>query len=91
MPDTLSTYPYVVVRLACTMCSRKGSYRLARLAEKYGAQVDMRQLLEFLAGDCAYWGRPRHPYRPGCGAYFCDLESGKPPDLPRPKLKVVGR
>ena len=51
MTDTLASYPYVIVRLACTMCSRKGSYRLARLAEKYGAQIDMRQLLEFLGKD----------------------------------------
>jgi hypothetical protein len=62
MPDSLASYPHVIVRLACTVCSRKGSYRLARLAEKYGVQIDMRQLLEHLAGDC---GRPRHPYRPG--------------------------
>jgi hypothetical protein len=91
MAETLSGYPYVIVRLACTECSRTGSYRLARLAEKYGAQIDMLQLLEFLAGDCRYWGRPRHPIHKGCGAYFCDLESGKPPDLPGPRLRAVGR
>jgi hypothetical protein len=46
MADTLATLPYVVVRLACTMCSRTGSFRLARLADKYGAEIDMRQLLQ---------------------------------------------
>ncbi len=81
MSDTLATYPYVTVRMACSMCSRRGQYRLARLAAKYGAEIDMQDLLEYLAGDCAYW-RPRHPYQKGCGAYFCDLGSGRPPDLP---------
>jgi len=90
MADTLATYPFVLVRLACTQCSRKGSYRLARLAEKYGAQIEMRQLLEYLAGDCRDW-RPRHPFRPRCAAYFCDLGSGRPPDLPGPRLKLVAR
>jgi hypothetical protein len=73
------------------MCSRKGSYRLARLADKYGSEIDMRELLEFLAGDCRYW-RPRHPGIEGCGAHFCDLGSGRPPDLPpgaSPRLRVV--
>lgn len=67
--------------MACTFCNRQGQYRLARLAAKYGAEIDMKELLERLARDCAYW-RPRHPYRQGCGAHFCDLGSGKPPDLP---------
>jgi hypothetical protein len=37
------------------MCSRRGQYRLARLAAKYGAEIDMRDLLEYLAGDCKWW------------------------------------
>jgi hypothetical protein len=81
MPDTLANYPYVAVRLDCTMCSRGGAYRLARLADKYGAEIDMRDLLALLAGDCKYW-RPRHPGVPGCGARFPDLEARRPPDLP---------
>ena len=34
--DCLAHYPFVVVRIACRVCSRRGSYRLARLAAKYG-------------------------------------------------------
>ena len=34
--DTLLTYPYVVLRLACRYCARAGSYRLVRLAAKFG-------------------------------------------------------
>ncbi len=89
--DRIFTYPYVIVRMACRDCPRTGNYRLARLAAKYGAEIEMTQLLEYLAGDCKWW-RPRHPYQKGCGAYFCDLGSGRPPDLPpgAPGLRVVG-
>jgi hypothetical protein len=32
-------FPYVLVRLRCDACKRAGSYRLARLAVKYGAEI----------------------------------------------------
>ncbi|HRX80521.1 MAG TPA: hypothetical protein P5307_15735 [Pirellulaceae bacterium] len=83
MRDTLAAYPYVVVRLDCTLCTRTGRYRLARLCDKYGADIAMEDMLAQLAGDCAYWGRRRHPIRPGCGARFKDLEPPRqPPDMP---------
>lgn len=82
MADRLIDFPYVRVRLACSLCHRRGSYRLARLADKYGAYIEMRDLLAYLAGDCKHWGHPHHPIRLGCGAHFCDLGSGRPPDLP---------
>ena len=46
-------YPYIVVRIGCRRCTRKGAYRLARLAAKYGAEIPMMELLAHLAGDCA--------------------------------------
>ena len=76
--DVLSSYPYVVVRVACRRCTRKGSYRLARLAAKYGAEIPMTELLAHLAGDCAVWDT-RHPGAPRCGAYFVDLDFPAPP------------
>jgi len=80
--DALSSYPYVVVRIGCRRCTRKGSYRLARLAAKYGAEIPMIELLAHLAGDCAIWDT-RHPGAPRCGAYFVDLEfPAPPPDRP---------
>lgn len=89
MADTLATYPFVIVRLACTKCSRTGSYRLARLAAKYVDEIDMPRLLEHLAGDCAWW-RPRHPYHEGCGACFVDLDPPRrPPDVPGRRLRIV--
>jgi hypothetical protein len=30
--DRLAFYPFVVVRIACRVCSRNGAYRLARLS-----------------------------------------------------------
>ena len=80
--DILSSYPYVIVRIACRRCTRKGSYRLARLAAKYGAEIPMMELLAHLAGDCAIW-ETRHPGTPRCGAYFVDLDfPAPPPDRP---------
>jgi hypothetical protein len=90
--DTLASFPYVKVRLACRRCNRKGSYSLARLADKYGAEVRLMELLGHFAGDCAMW-EPQHPIMERCGAYFVDLDLPKPPhDLPpaaRRKLRAV--
>ena len=37
----LVAFPYVRVRIACELCKRSGSYRLARLATKYGAEIPL--------------------------------------------------
>ena len=42
--DVLSSYPYVIVRVACRRCTRKGSYRLVLLAAKYAAETPMTEL-----------------------------------------------
>ena len=83
----LAQYPYVVVRVACAMCpNRQGSYRLARLAEKFGAEMPLHLVLEKIAFDCPY--PPPHKargnqYHPRCHARFPDLEGNPlPPDLP---------
>ena len=85
--ERLSSYPYVVVRVACRYCDRKGSYRLARLAAKFGPDVGMDELLEALAFNCGWRRQPgqRQPgkYDPKCGAHFPDLDPPRPgPDLP---------
>ena len=42
-PDgRLREYPYIVVRFACRECPRMGRYRLAVLAERFGADADWR-------------------------------------------------
>jgi hypothetical protein len=66
MRDCLATYPYVIVRMACSLCKRTGQYRLARLAAKYRPEIEMQDLLERLALDCEY-RRHHHPFKQkGC-------------------------
>ena len=81
--NRLLSYPYVVVRVACSRCGRSGSYRLARLAERYGAGISMAELLEALSADCRFRANKRvagHYER--CGATFPDLGKPTPPDVP---------
>lgn len=100
MDERLSNFPWVVVRIGCRACRRRGSYRLARLAAKYGPDAPLNHVLEALTVDCAV----RHDRRSGrrddegiCRARFVDLEgTPPPPDLPpalRPpidrKLRLV--
>ena len=87
----LSAYPFVVVRISCSRCARKGQYRLARLADRYGAEIELPILLGHLAAGCDKRDVRRHVYD-FCGAYFPDLNGAKPPDVPPPlpiRLRVV--
>jgi hypothetical protein len=49
--DCLALYPFVVVRIACRVCSRRGSYRLARLAAKYGPEISLRDVIDRFSSD----------------------------------------
>src|SRR4030095_1332021 len=55
MGDRLAFYPFVIVRVSCRHCTRRGSYRLARLGAKYGPEIALDDLLRQLAGDCPHW------------------------------------
>lgn len=82
--DTLATYPYVVVRIGCDRCPRrKGQYRLARLAQRFGAETPLDQVLREVAADCPWWEpesrRGPSQYVPKCAARFVDLDP--PPRL----------
>jgi len=84
--ERLWQYPYIIVRIACRVCRRQGQYRLARLAERYGADSSLDDLLEQLAKDCP-WRDPKVRRKAkggeGCGAHFPDLrDPTPPPDLP---------
>ena len=88
----LSEYPYVTVRVACTRCPRRGVYRLARLADHYGAEITLPYLIEALAGDCKLREGRRPSIYDRCGAGFPDIGGPRPPDEPvaaRPKLRMV--
>jgi hypothetical protein len=54
--DCLAFYPFVVVRIACRVCARTGSYRLARLAAKFGPEISLRDLTDRFAYDCLWRG-----------------------------------
>jgi hypothetical protein len=84
--DRLVDYPYVVVRLGCDLCLRRGQYRLARLAATFGAEIGLEPLLMRLSADCPWRdgeGARGKRRTEGCQARFVDLGwSRPPPDLP---------
>lgn len=83
-PARLSDYPWILVRVSCIYCNRQGSYRLARLAARYGADIPLDQLRRLIAADCPYIDRQQRKYVATCGCHFPDLDSvpPQPPDLP---------
>lgn len=95
MADRLSNYPYVLVRIGCTLCGRRGQYRLARLAAKFGPETSLEDLLDQFALSCPY-PRPgslpkRRKYQAVCGIELVDIgrPSPRPPDLPRRGLVAI--
>jgi hypothetical protein len=91
--DSLSFYPFVVVRIGCRQCSRRGAYRLARLAAKFGPETTLRDMLDRFSYDCIWREDRRGKAKDSasCGIYLPDLEQPKPPDLPPGvvKLRVI--
>ena len=72
----LSEYPHVIVRIGCVRCARQGQYRQARLAERYGSEIEMAKLLSHLAGDCKFRDT-RRGSADFCGAFFPDMSRGR--------------
>jgi hypothetical protein len=67
--DRLAFYPFVVVRIACRVCSRTGSYRLARLAAKFGPEITLRDLTDRFSYDCLWRAEARSKAgKSACGA-----------------------
>ncbi len=92
----LSEFPWVVVRLHCKLCPRRGQYRLARLAAKLGPEMELEVVLEEVAADCPWMRRGMRvrKYEARCGIRFTDLDgrANPPPDLPPAmvRLRLVG-
>ena len=75
--DRLALYPFVVVRIACRVCSRSGCYRLARLAAKYGPEITLRDLTDRFSYDCLWRAEARSKKaKSACGVYLPDLSIG---------------
>jgi hypothetical protein len=87
--DRLAFYPFVVIRIACRVCSRSGSYRLARLAAKFGPEITLRDLTDRFSYDCLWRAEARSKAgKSACGVYLPDLANPRPPDLPPGLLKL---
>jgi hypothetical protein len=87
--DCLAYYPFIVVRIRCRVCARKGSYRLARIAAKYGPDITLRDLLDRFSYDCLWCTQSRSKKgRTDCGVYLPDLEQRRPPDMPPGMVKL---
>lgn len=52
-PRHLDDWPQVMVDVACSLCPRRGRYRLEWLAERSGAAAPLGCLLESIAADCS--------------------------------------
>lgn len=90
----LVEYPYVTVRISCVLCARRGRLRLARLAEKYGADTSLDQVIERVRWPCPYpmpdpERRSQPKLSPRCGIFLPDLLKRRPPDLAQPDLRTV--
>jgi hypothetical protein len=87
--DCLAHYPFVVVRIACRVCARRGSYRLARLAAKFGPEISrLRDLTDRFSYDCMWRAEAHGRSKSGCGVYLPDLEQPRPPDAPPGMVKL---
>ncbi|WP_237478356.1 hypothetical protein [Lichenibacterium dinghuense] len=71
-PRHLVDWPLVLVDVECSLCPRLGRYRLARLAERYGAAVPLARLLELIAADCTLMkpGEKPRQYEARCGIRY---------------------
>ena len=68
---------------------RGGSYRLARLAAKFGPETTLRDLTERFSHDCLWRAEARSKKgKSACGVYLPDLEHKRQPDLPPGMVKL---
>ena len=84
-PRHLVDWPHVLVDVECSLCPRRGRYRLARLAERYGAAVPLARLLELIAADCTLMkpGEKPRQYEARCGIRYVVPSTGPlPADAP---------
>jgi hypothetical protein len=74
-----------VVRIGCRVCSRRGSYRLARLAAKFGPEITLRDLLDRFSYNCMWRAEADgRKGKSGCGVYLLDLEQPRARRMRRP-------
>ena len=91
IPRRLSQYPHGRLTVVCTQCRRRGSYSVARLAVRFGAEVELDVLLMSLTASCPWQFPPgtRGPrkYQARCLAFLAELSGPRPPT--RERLRVL--
>ena len=90
--ERLSDFPWVTLRIECPLCPhRRGSYRLARLAEKFGSETMLTEILDRVAFNCPgrtpSGARPSNQYDPKCKVRFTDFDRLSPPPDEPPSLR----
>jgi len=55
---TIAEFPGPVVEVHCPRCDRHGRYAKARLAERFGPDLSLPDLLRQLSPDCPARGQP---------------------------------
>jgi|TARA_R110000823_G_C15950930_1_gene501710 hypothetical protein len=71
----LRDYPLEHVRLACKKCGRSGSYSKQDLVERYGAGIELPDLLKEIAVDCPRNSELHAVAMDPCGVIYPDLTS----------------
>jgi hypothetical protein len=79
---------FVLVRIACRVCSQSGSYRLARLAAKHGPEITLRDLTERFSYDCLWRAEARSKAGQVIVWGLRTSRNHAPPDLPAGLLKL---
>jgi hypothetical protein len=76
--DCLAHCPFVVVHIGCRVGNQRGSYRLARLAAKFGPKIGLRDLTDRFSFDCMWRAEARSKKgKSACGVYLPDLENSR--------------
>ena len=87
--DRLAFYPFAMVGLPADSARGGASYRLARLAAKFGPEISLRDLTDRFSYDCLWRTEARSKKgKSACGVYLPDLEHKRPPDLPPGMVKT---
>lgn len=75
--ETLGTYPYPFIEVACRYCARRGRYRRERLIREHGAGMSLGAFVAMVSADCGY-AQVRTGRRRCSGPYIV------PPDVRAP-------
>ncbi|WP_042779390.1 hypothetical protein [Sinorhizobium fredii] len=68
-PRTLADFKLPLMALTCTQCGRKGRYNVARLIERHGPEMPIRDFIDVIGRSCHRWTHPMKHQSCGLG---CD-------------------